>query len=88
VGQEPFSLEQGILFIKASRSYPGTPQAIWLLWTSEHPDAETSISTTHNTHNRQISMHQARFEPAIPASELPQTHDLDGAATGISGNRS
>jgi hypothetical protein len=23
------------------------------------------------------------FEPTIPASELPQTHDLDRAATGI-----
>ena len=25
----------------------------------------------------------ARFEPAIPASERPQTHALDCAATGI-----
>ena len=25
----------------------------------------------------------AGFEPAIPASERPQTHALDGAATGI-----
>jgi len=39
--------------------------------------------TTHNTHNREISMHQAEFEPAIPVSERPQTHALDRAATGI-----
>jgi hypothetical protein len=29
-------------------------------------------------------MLSARFEPAIPAGELPQTHALDRAATGIS----
>jgi hypothetical protein len=39
--------------------------------------------TTHNTHKWQTSMPPARFEPAIPASERPQTHALDRAATGI-----
>jgi hypothetical protein len=29
-------------------------------------------------------MYPAGFEPAIPASEQPQTHDLDRTATGIS----
>ena len=38
--------------------------------------------TTHNTHNRQTSMPPAGFEPTIPASERPQTHTLDRAATG------
>jgi len=28
-------------------------------------------------------MRLAGFEPAFPASERPQTHALDGAATGI-----
>ena len=28
-------------------------------------------------------MPPAGFEPAVPASEQPQTHALDGAATGI-----
>ena len=32
--------------------------------------------TAHNTHNRQTSMPPAGFEPAIPASERPQTHAL------------
>jgi hypothetical protein len=36
-----------------------------------------------NTHKRQISMPPARFEPAIPASERPQTHAFVRAATGI-----
>ena len=39
--------------------------------------------TTHNTHNRQTSMLPVGFEPTIPASEPPQTHALDRAATGI-----
>ena len=36
--------------------------------------------TTHNTQKRQTSMLLAGFEPA---SERPQTHALDHAATGI-----
>jgi hypothetical protein len=39
--------------------------------------------TTHNTHKRQTSMPSARWKPTIPASERPQTHALDRAATGI-----
>jgi hypothetical protein len=39
--------------------------------------------TTHNTHKRQTFMLPGGFEPAIPASERPQTHALDRAATGI-----
>jgi hypothetical protein len=37
---------------------------------------------THNTHNRQISMHPVGFEPMISAGERPQTYALDRAATG------
>ena len=39
--------------------------------------------TTHNTQDRQTSMPPAGFETAIPASERPQTHALDRAATEI-----
>ena len=38
--------------------------------------------TTHNTHNRQISMPPVGFEPTISAGKRPQTYDLDRAATG------
>jgi hypothetical protein len=35
-------------------------------------------------HSQQTAtMHQTGFEPEIPANERPQTHALDGAATGI-----
>jgi len=33
--------------------------------------------TTHNTHNRQTYMPPAGFEPAIPATDRPQTYALD-----------
>jgi len=39
--------------------------------------------TTHNTHNRQISMPSVGFEPKISAGERLQTYALDRAATGI-----
>jgi len=37
--------------------------------------------TTHNTQKGQTSLTPVGFEPAIPASERPQTHALDRAAT-------
>jgi len=39
--------------------------------------------TTHNTHKRKTLMPSAGFEPAILASERPQTHSLDRAPTAI-----
>ena len=38
--------------------------------------------TTHNTHNRQISMPPVGFEPTSSAGQRPQTNALDRAATG------
>jgi len=40
--------------------------------------------TTHDTHNRQISMPPLGFEPTISAGERSQTYVLDRAATGTS----
>jgi len=37
--------------------------------------------TTHNSHNRQTFMAPAEINPAILASERPQTHVLDRGAT-------
>jgi hypothetical protein len=39
--------------------------------------------TTHNTHNRQTSVLLATFEPAIPASECPQTFAVRGLWTAV-----
>ena len=39
--------------------------------------------TTHNTHKRQTSTPPTGFDPAIQASERPQTYAIYGAATWI-----
>ena len=78
-------VDQGHLTIEASRSHPlETPHSV------EAPLAEWSARrrdiylTTHSTHKKQtgLSIPPAGLEPTIPASERPQTHALDGAATG------
>jgi hypothetical protein len=43
--------------------------------------------TTHNIQKRQTSMPPVGFEPAILASEEPQTHIFDCAATAIGKSR-
>jgi hypothetical protein len=50
-------------------------------WSAHHPDLYLT------THNRKTAMPPVGFEPAIPASERPQTHALDRTATGIGTNR-
>jgi len=40
--------------------------------------------TTHNTHNRQISMPPVEFEPTVSIGERPKTYALDRAMTEIS----
>jgi hypothetical protein len=76
----PPPVGQGFHIIEASRSHSETTHSVELLWTSDRPVAENSDNTQHS---QQISMLPARFEPAISASERPQTHSLDRAATGI-----
>ena len=78
MAQQPI-VGQGLLIIEASPSHSDTPHSVGLLLTSDQPVAGT---TTHNTHKRQTSMPPAVFEPAVPASERPQTHALARTATG------
>jgi hypothetical protein len=60
-----------------------TTHSVGVLWRSDQPDAETS-TWQHTTLTRgRHPCPRAGFEPAIPTSERPQTHALDGAATGI-----
>jgi len=54
-----------------------TPMEEWSTWRRD------LYLTAHNTQNRQTSMHQAGFEPTIPASVRPQTHTSDSITTGI-----
>ena len=49
------------------------------MWSARRRDL---YLTTHNTHNRQTSMPQVRFEPKVSAGKRPQTYALYRAATG------
>ena len=81
----PPPVGQAFLIFDTSRSHPDTPQWVGILWMSDQPVPETSTRHTHihNTHNRQTSMAEAGFEPAIRASERPPTHTLRRADCGI-----
>jgi hypothetical protein len=57
-----------------------TPHSIGLLWSSDQSDVET-FTWQHTTLT--ADMPPAGFEFTIPASEQPQTHALNRAASGI-----
>jgi len=58
---------------------------VGLLWTKERPVAETSTWQHTTFSKRQTYVLPVGYEHAVPASERPQTHALDCAATGIGG---
>jgi len=68
------------LIIEASRSHSDTARSVGLLLTRNQTDPETS-TWQHTAQNP--SPPGAGFEPAIPASEWPQTHALNRPGTGI-----
>jgi hypothetical protein len=74
---------QGLLIIEASLSHIRRT-TLGRTPLDEGPARRRDLYlTTHNTYKRQTSMPTAGFEPAIPASERPQTQAIDRAATGI-----
>ena len=81
MAQQP-PVGQGLLIIEDSWSHSDTPHSVGLLWTSDQPDAETSLPDNIG-HKKQTMMSLAGFEPAVHAIERPQTHTLDRAATEI-----
>jgi len=75
----------GFLIIRASRSHSDTLHTERILRTNDQPDTETSAwQHTTLTTDRQTDMPPVELGPAVPATERPQTHALDRAATGIS----
>ena len=59
-----------------------TPHTVWLLWTSDQPNTETSTSQ-QTTLTRDNVHAPAGFGATVPASGRSQAHALDGAATWI-----
>jgi hypothetical protein len=80
MAQQPL-VGQGLHIIEASWSHSDTTHSVELLWARDQRDQTSTWQ--HTTHNRQTTMTPGGFQPAIPASERPQTHALDRAATGI-----
>jgi len=84
VKQQP-PVGQGLLIIEASGKHSRhttlsrTPLD---KWSARRKDL---YLTKHNTHNTEIVIFQAGFEDAILASERPQTHTQDRAASGTCG---
>jgi hypothetical protein len=82
MAQEP-PVGQGLIIIVASRSRRlDTPHSVGLLWTNDQPEAETPTDNKQQSQATDIQA-PAGFKPTIPASEQPQTHDLDLEAIGI-----
>jgi hypothetical protein len=68
-------LSLGVLSAEVAVSPSDTPNSVAILWTNDWPVADTTL----NSYKRQTSMPTVRFEPAIPASERPQTQALNSA---------
>jgi hypothetical protein len=73
VAQQPYS-GPGRLIVDVSTSHTDTPHWAGLLWTRDRLVAETS-TPNHTTFTRDRHHAPVEFEPAIPASQQPQTYD-------------
>ena len=71
---------QGLFLIEASLSHSNILHSVGLPFTRDQTATQNS-ENTNNIHKRQTSMPLVGFEPAIPASKWPQTHNSKGAAT-------
>jgi len=76
-------VRQGLLIIKAPRSYSDAPPSVRTLLDERSALGSDLFLTAHNTRKRLTTMLSAGFEPAIPASKRPQIHVLDREDTGI-----
>jgi len=71
---------EGIVIIEASRSHSGRHTTLGRTSLEKGSVLGRDLYlTTHNTHNIQTLMPQARFKLAIPANEWPQTHAVHRA---------
>ena len=89
--------DSGFLFFFLWRCDPSRVMASSFLMFLDHTQRRTTVGrtpldewsarrvdlylTTHNTHNRETSIHPVGFEPMISAGEQPHTYALDRVAT-------
>jgi len=85
MAQQPL-VGKGLLIIEGSRLHAHTPHSVTFLWRNEQANAET-YSWQHTTLSKcRHPTSPAGLEPAIPASERPQTRALESVATEIDTN--
>ena len=65
--------------VSYSHTLLDTPHSVGLIWTRDQPEAKTSLKKQHSQETNVLR--PEGFEPAIPASQRPQTHALDSATT-------
>ena len=70
-------------FFEVTRLPSDTPYSVGPLQTSDRPVARTCTWQHRTIARARPPFPPVAFEPAIPASERPQTHALERAATGI-----
>jgi hypothetical protein len=74
LAQEPL-VALRLLTVEALRPQSDTSHSGGLLWTSDRPDAQISTwQLTTLKANRQQPWRRTVFEPAVPASDRPQSH--------------
>ena len=71
-----------LLILEVFKSHSlDAPHLVGLLWTSDHPNAETSIWKIQ--HSKETDIHaQKKFEPTFSAGEWQQSDVWDRAVTG------
>jgi len=83
MGRQP-QWDQGLLIVEVSRSHSAGHTTVGRSpldgWSARRREFRL---TTHNTHNKQISIPPVGFETAVPANERPSSHALDRADIGI-----
>jgi len=74
----------GLLIVEVSRLHSTRHTKFGRTPQDELSERRTELyQTTHNTRMGQTTISSAAFELSIPASERPETHALNRAATGI-----
>ena len=77
------SVSQGLIIIEDSRSHSDSPHSVGLLWTSDQPDAETSLPD-NTQHSQETDIHApGGIRTHNRNKRAAADHVLDRAATGI-----
>jgi len=83
IARQPWWARHPLPLIEVSRSHLVTPHSASILRTSHRPSKRPLPDTAQHSQEKIIYAPWVAFEPAISASDRPQTQAEDHAATGI-----